>query len=130
MLKINVSLNRWPDITYAEFNACWPDQHTPLLAAMTATQEVVRRYVQLHTTDVPPTAPYDGIADVWVDDFCFAAAIFASDHYNTVIADDGEEILNRFKACASPLRNRQFRLVFGLLGETASLQPILLHESN
>jgi uncharacterized protein (TIGR02118 family) len=77
MLKISVLLTRRPDLTREEFDAYWTEKHTPLLAAMPATQEVVRRYVQLHSTDDTvdgiPTAPYDGIAEVWVDDISGAA---------------------------------------------------------
>jgi uncharacterized protein (TIGR02118 family) len=101
VLKINVFLTRRVDLTREEFDEYWTNKHTPLLAAMPATQEVVRRYVQLHATndavDGLPTAPYDGVAEVWVDDIAAAAALFASDHYNTVIAADEANFLDRSK---------------------------------
>jgi uncharacterized protein (TIGR02118 family) len=101
MLKINVFLTRRADLTREEFDEYWKQKHTPLLAAMPATQEVVRRYVQLRSTDDAveglPTAPYDGIAEVWVDDISSAAALFASDHYNTVIAADEANFMDRSK---------------------------------
>jgi len=66
---------------------------------------VSRLIVQLlhifHSTDDAvdglPTAPYDGIAEVWVDDISAAAALFASDHCNTVIAADEANFLDRSK---------------------------------
>jgi uncharacterized protein (TIGR02118 family) len=101
VLKINVFLTRRVGLTREEFDEYWTSKHTPLLAAMPATQEVVRRYVQLHaindTVDGLPTAPYDGVAEVWVDDIAAAAALFASDHYNTVIAADEANFMDRSK---------------------------------
>jgi EthD domain len=44
MLKINVFLTRRADLTREEFDQYWKEKHTPLLAAMPATPEVVRRY--------------------------------------------------------------------------------------
>ena len=68
---------------------------------MPATQQVARRSIHLHITadtiEALPTATYDGIAEVWVDDISAAATLFASQHYNTVIAAGEANFLDRSK---------------------------------
>ena len=57
--------------------------------------------MQLHplTQTVPglKTAAYDGVAEIWFANLADAAAMFTSDHYNTVVAADEEHFLDRAK---------------------------------
>ena len=61
----------------------------------------VYRYVQLHPIEQDvsglQTAPYDGVAEIWFEELEDAAAMFTSDHYNTVVAADEEHFLDRSK---------------------------------
>ena len=61
----------------------------------------VYRYVQLQpipeTVPALQTALYDGVAEIWFDNLEDAAAMFTSDHYNTVVAKDEENFLDRSK---------------------------------
>jgi EthD domain len=50
MIKMNVFLTRRPDLTHEQFTDYWTNAHTPLLAAMPASAENTRKYVQLHGT--------------------------------------------------------------------------------
>jgi uncharacterized protein (TIGR02118 family) len=101
MIKMNVFLTRRADLTREEFNEYWTNTHTPLLAAMPANAENARKYVQLHSTgeqiDGLPSASYDGIAEIWVDDLAGAKALFVNDYYDTVIAVDEANFLDRSK---------------------------------
>ncbi|MFK4299649.1 uncharacterized protein (TIGR02118 family) [Arthrobacter sp. GAS37] len=101
MIKMNVFLTRRADLTREEFNEYWTNIHTPLLAAMPANAENARKYVQLHSTgeQIPglPSASYDGIAEIWVDDLAGAKALFVNDYYDTVIAVDEANFLDRSK---------------------------------
>jgi uncharacterized protein (TIGR02118 family) len=101
MIKVNVFLTRRPDLTLAEFTDYWSNHHTALLATMPATKKYTRRYVQLHRAEETiaglPTAPYDGIAEVWVDDMEAAASMFTNDFYKTVIAEDEANFIDRSK---------------------------------
>ena len=61
----------------------------------------VYRYVQLHpTADALPDirgAGFDGVAEIWFETIDDAAAMFTSDHYKTVVAEDEENFLDRSK---------------------------------
>lgn len=94
-------LTRRADLTHEEFFRYWTEQHTPVLARPQAGGPKVYRYVQLHTIaeTVPalPTAPYDGVAEIWFANLADAAARFTSDHYHTVVAAEEEHFLDRSK---------------------------------
>ncbi|MGI9597042.1 MAG: EthD domain-containing protein [Acidimicrobiales bacterium] len=78
MIKLTFCLRRRPDLTREEFQAYWLGTHAGLVAERAETLRV-RRYVQLHTEDLPglhqafqarnggAPEPYDGIAELWFD---------------------------------------------------------------
>jgi uncharacterized protein (TIGR02118 family) len=79
MLVMNFCLRRRPDLSWEQFSDYWRDVHAPLVASH-ADLLGIRRYVQLRTLDVPglqrglqarnggSPEPYDGVAQVWIDD--------------------------------------------------------------
>ena len=101
LLKVSCFLTRRGDLSHTEFHRYWTEVHTPMLAKPTPGAPKVHRYIQLHTIarDVPAlqTAKYDGVAEIWFDSLEDAAAMFTSDHYNTVVAKDEENFLDRSK---------------------------------
>jgi uncharacterized protein (TIGR02118 family) len=78
MVKLTFCLRRRPDLSPEEFYRYWREQHGPLVVAR-AEALGIRRYQQVHTVDEPrlhaalqarnggAPAPFDGIAEVWVD---------------------------------------------------------------
>ena len=101
LLKVSCFLTRRPDLTHEEFYRYWTEQHTPMLAKPVEGGPKVYRYLQLHPIDagVPglQSASYDGVAEIWVEKLEDAAAMFTSEHYNTVVAKDEEHFLDRSK---------------------------------
>ncbi len=99
MIKVSIFLTRRPDLTREEFVTYWTNKHTPLLATLPPGALQVHRYVQLQPTDdeIPGigTAVYDGVAELWVDSVADAAAWFTSETYNSEIAADEENFLDR-----------------------------------
>lgn len=79
MIKLTFCLRRKPDVSAEEFYRYWKDEHGPYVAAR-AEALGVRKYQQVHTLDQPglhsalqrrnggSPEPFDGIAEVWVDD--------------------------------------------------------------
>lgn len=79
MIKLTFCLRRRPDLSAEEFSRYWRNEHGPLVQAR-AEALGIRRYQQVHTLTeselhaalqkrnggAPP--PFDGIAEVWVDD--------------------------------------------------------------
>ncbi len=101
LLKVICLLTRRDDMTHEEFHRYWTEKHTPMLAKPVPGAPKVYRYVQLHpiaeTVPELKTAPYDGVAEIWFANLDDAAAMFTSDHYNTVVAKDEENFLDRSK---------------------------------
>lgn len=101
LLKVSCLLTRRADLTHEEFHRYWTEKHTPMLATPQPGAPKVYRYVQLHPTSETvaglKTAPYDGVAEIWFDKLDDAAAMFTSEHYNTVVAKDEENFLDRSK---------------------------------
>ena len=99
MIKISIFLTRRSDLTHAEFVTYWTEKHTPMLADLPPGAVQVHRYVQLEPTDdeIPgvATAAFDGVAELWVDSVADAAKWFTSETYETVIAADEENFLDR-----------------------------------
>ena len=79
MIKLTFCLRRRPDLTAEEFSRYWKDEHGPLVRDR-ARVLGIRKYQQVHTLDEPDLhaalqrrnggapEPFDGIAEVWVDD--------------------------------------------------------------
>jgi uncharacterized protein (TIGR02118 family) len=87
MLKLVFCLKRLPYLTRAEFQRYWRETHAPLVRSH-ADVLAIRRYVQLHTVDLPVNEalragrggpePYDGIAELWWDSAEALAAAVAT----------------------------------------------------
>jgi len=79
MIKLTFCLRRRSDLSPEEFYQYWEHEHGPLVQAR-AELLGIRRYQQVHTLDEPTLhsglqtrnggspEPFDGIAEVWVDD--------------------------------------------------------------
>lgn len=99
MIKITILLTRRSDLTHDEFIEYWTQKHTPLLSQLPNDEVTVSRYVQLQPTgdSIPgvATAPVDGVAELWVDSVSDAEAWFTSPTYQTVVAEDEANFLDR-----------------------------------
>lgn len=98
MIKISALLTRRPDLSHQEFLDYWTQKHTPMVASLPGRATGVTKYTQLlGTDDGITTAPYDGVAELWVEGVEDAAAWFPGETYNTVNAEDEENFLDRAK---------------------------------
>ena len=100
MIKLSVFLTRRPGISHQEFISYWTNEHVRLLCSLKEFTSVVRRYTQLHPVDASegvPEAPYDGIAELWLDDRDSVERAFRQEKCATVVAADEERFLDRAK---------------------------------
>jgi uncharacterized protein (TIGR02118 family) len=87
MIKLTFCLVRRADFTRPAFQAYWRETHAPLVRRH-ATALRIQRYVQLHTLDGPlgqsvatargAPAEFDGVAELWWNDFDDIAATLAT----------------------------------------------------
>lgn len=78
MIKLVFALRRKPELTREEFQAYWRGTHAPLVAERAEVLKI-RRYVQVHTSDLDglhgafqkrnggAPEPFDGVAELWFD---------------------------------------------------------------
>ena len=101
MIKSTILLTRRSDLSHGQFIDYWTQKHTPLLAELPSDEVTVSRYVQLQPTEdsIPgvQTAPVDGVAELWVESVADAAKWFTSATYQSVVAEDEANFLDRSK---------------------------------
>jgi uncharacterized protein (TIGR02118 family) len=100
MVKLSFFLTRRPGITHQEFISYWSNEHARLLCSLKEFTSVVRRYTQLQPVEALeglPTAPYDGIAELWLDDPNSLGQASWQKVYETVVVPDEEKFLDRAK---------------------------------
>jgi uncharacterized protein (TIGR02118 family) len=99
MIKLCILVPRRKDLTLQEFSDHWKNIHGPLFASQPDAKKYVRRYIQAHSTGESlnqfPTAPYDGIAQLWFDKMEDIPMIFETENYFKVIAPDEEKFIDR-----------------------------------
>jgi uncharacterized protein (TIGR02118 family) len=78
MIKLTFCLRRKPGMSLEEFQRYWRETHAPLVAERAETLGI-RRYVQVHTSDLSQLhaalqarnggapEPFDGVAELWFD---------------------------------------------------------------
>ena len=100
MIKVSVFLTRRPGISHQEFISYWTNKHARLLCSLQEFMSAVRRYTQQHPLKSPeglPEAPYDGIAELWLDDMESLGRAFGQQVYASVVVPDEEKFLDRAK---------------------------------
>jgi uncharacterized protein (TIGR02118 family) len=78
MVHLLFLVKRKEGLNRQAFSRHWREIHAPLAQRIPG----VRRYVQSHILDTPgEEPPYDGVAEIWVDDEHAATAVFQSREY-------------------------------------------------
>src|ERR1700760_1860293 len=99
MIKLSIPIMRKPGLTLEAFSKHWKEIHGPLFSSQPEVKKYVRRYIQVHSIgkslDNFPTAPYDGVAEIWFDDLAGITAVFGSENYQKFIAPDEAESIDR-----------------------------------
>jgi uncharacterized protein (TIGR02118 family) len=101
MIKISVFLTRRPDLTHEQFSQYWKEKHAPLVMSLDVFKTHVRHYTQQHSlNNVPedlPVVPYDGVAELWLDDLSSVMTISGHQGYASIVEKDEENFLDRSK---------------------------------
>jgi len=101
VIKLVFCLRRLPDLTREQFQTYWREEHAPLVRQQAAALGI-RRYVQVHTMsedrnrvlrrDRGGPESYDGVAELWYDDFDSIRASFSTPEgraaAETLLADE------------------------------------------
>ena len=101
MIKVSAFLTRRPGLTHEQFRQYWKEKHSPLVMSLDVFKTHVRHYTQQHPLnsmpDGLPVVPYDGVAELWLDDLSSLMTISGHQDYASVVAKDEENFLDRTK---------------------------------
>jgi uncharacterized protein (TIGR02118 family) len=95
MIKAITCIKRKPGMLVEDFQSYWRGEH----AAVVKHLPNIRRYIQSHALlggYRKGELPYDGIAEIWVDDVAALRAMAGTDAYAAVQADE-ENFIDRTK---------------------------------
>ena len=85
MVKSIVFLKRRSDMTQEEFHNYWREVHAPIVLKLPG----IRRYVQNRAVKIGDREPpYDGVAEVWFEDFESLRAAVQSSAWQGVLDDE------------------------------------------
>ena len=97
MIKLTFCLRRLPQLSLAEFQRYWLENHGPLVRRHAGALKI-KRYVQLHTLDHAANEvlrasreagePYDGVAELWFDDWSALEKALASKEAAAAVEDE------------------------------------------
>ena len=101
-IKLFGFLPRRPDVSEADFHEHWRTVHREHALRITS----IRRYVQLHRTaqHLPGFAPsiYDGVPEVWFDDFDAVAGLAQDPNYTEYAAQDEPTFIDMARMASVP----------------------------
>ena len=120
MIKLVMCLFRRSDMTRAEFQDYWQNQHGPFFQENAATMRA-KRYIQSHTIDSPLNEgmresrgmlpEYDGVAEVWFDseeDLMEAMGSEDMQQLSAALLEDEGKFVDHSKSCAFIVREQKF----------------------
>lgn len=106
MIKLVFCLKRRPEMTRAEFQRYWYEEHAPLVRSHAETLRI-RRYVQTHTLESGVNAAvrasrggpeeFDGVAELWWDsmeDFAVGAGTDAGRAAGRELLEDERKFID------------------------------------
>ncbi|MGW2134341.1 EthD domain-containing protein [Streptomyces coelicoflavus] len=90
MLKLIFMINRIEGTSYERFVRYHRDRHAPLFTSIPEAERYVRKYTVSHPVpagNYPPRA-YDGLTEIWFEDWEDHDAFFTSENYRTLVNPD------------------------------------------
>jgi len=97
MVKLIICVNRKPGMEIEEFHNYWREHHGGLYKTIPALGEYVRKYTQCHTVSQAyetNAAPYDGVAELWFDDFEAIDKFLTDPEYLAKVRPDEKKFCN------------------------------------
>jgi len=102
MIKMSLFLTRRADLTFEQFADHWVSVHWPAVQTVPEVKKYTIHYTQQHNIggipDGATAAPFDGIAEAWLDDVASVQAMLGSDQWASVVQEDDKKFLNTSKA--------------------------------
>ncbi|MEU6961688.1 EthD domain-containing protein [Streptomyces chrestomyceticus] len=97
MLKLIFMINRVEGMSYGRFVEHHRDRLAPLFTSIPEAERYVRKYTVSHPVpagNYPPRA-YDGLTEIWCENWEDHDAFFASENYRALVNPDEARFIDR-----------------------------------
>ncbi|MFH8811549.1 MULTISPECIES: EthD domain-containing protein [Streptomyces] len=90
MIKLAFMINRVSGMTFEEFVEHHRNHHAPLFTSIPEARRYVRKYTVSHPVPAAsyPSPAYDGLTEIWFDNWADHDAFFASENYRELVNPD------------------------------------------
>lgn len=90
MIKFAFMINRIDGMSRDEFVAYHREHHAPLFTSVPEARQYVRKYTVSHPVPAEgyPGPAYDGLTEIWFENWAAHDAFFASENYRTLVHPD------------------------------------------
>ncbi|MCA2217513.1 EthD domain-containing protein [Jidongwangia harbinensis] len=96
MIKFVYLINRLEGMTLEQFVDYHRTHHAPLFTSIPEAQQYVKRYTVSHPVPAGsyPTPAFDGLTEIWFDNWADHDAFFASSNYKELVNPDEAKFID------------------------------------
>ncbi|PJE93826.1 EthD family reductase [Streptomyces carminius] len=96
MIKLAFMINRVGGMSFERFVEYHRDRHGPLFTSIPEARRYVRKYVVSHPVPAEnyPGPAYDGLTEIWFDDWEDHNAFFSSENYRKLVNPDEPKFID------------------------------------
>jgi len=96
MVKFAFMVNRVDGMTFEEFVEHHRNRHAPLFVSIPEARQYVKKYTVSHPVPAEgyPSPAYDGLTEIWFENWADHDAFFASDNYRELVNPDESRFID------------------------------------
>lgn len=96
MIKFAYMINRVEGLSLERFIEYHREQHAPLFTSIPEARQYVKRYTVSHPVPAPqyPSPAYDGLTEIWFENWADHDAFFASANYKNLVNPDEAKFID------------------------------------
>jgi uncharacterized protein (TIGR02118 family) len=96
MIKLAFMINRSQGMTFEAFVEHHRNRHAPLFTSIPEARQLVKKYTVSHPVpaDGYPSPAYDGLTEIWFENWADHDAFFASENYRKLVNPDESEFID------------------------------------
>ncbi len=96
MIKFAFMINRIQGMTFEEFVEYHRNRHAPLFTSIPEARQYVKKYTVSHPVPAEgyPSPAYDGLTEIWFENWADHDAFFASENYRKTVNPDESDFID------------------------------------
>jgi uncharacterized protein (TIGR02118 family) len=96
VIKLAFMINRVDGMSFEEFVEHHRDRHAPLFTSIPEARQYVKKYTVSHPVSAEgyPSPAYDGLTEIWFENWADHDAFFASANYKELVNPDESRFID------------------------------------